>query len=51
MFQVIQILPTKIIVELVYHYNIVLNQLIIYQYRQYEVQHCLCFLLKKELTC
>ena len=38
MFQLIQISPAKIIVELVYHYNIILNQLIIYQHRQYEVE-------------
>ena len=38
MFQLIQISPAEIIVELVYHYNIILNQLIIYQHRQYEVE-------------
>ena len=38
MFRLIQTSPAEIIVELVYHYNIILNQLIIYQRRQYEVE-------------
>ena len=38
MFQLIQTSPAEIIVELVYHYNIILNQLIIYQHRQYKVE-------------
>ena len=38
MVQLIQTSPAEIIVELVYHYNIILNQLIIYQRRQYKVE-------------
>lgn len=38
MFQLIRTSPAEIIVELVYHYNIILNELIVYHPRQYNVE-------------